>query len=102
MIEMLVTPQQVNGWRGHQWDRSIYTLANIQNYVRQHPGSNTFEIYAGINSGSIPTDLRARRTGMINTSSLLSVLKKRGKIRSEKPACGYKTKGHYSKYWAIE
>lgn len=99
---MLVTPEQINGWRSRQGDRSIYTLANVHNYVREHPGSNSFEIYVGINGGHIPTDLDARRSGMTNTMCLLSVLKKRGKIRSEKPACGYKTRGHYSMYWVIE
>lgn len=99
---MLVTPEQINSWHGHKWNKAIYTLANVHNYIREHPGSNTFEIYAGINGGNIPTDLEARKRGMMNTSSLLTVLKKRGKIRSEKPACGYKTRGHYSKYWVVE
>ena len=102
MIEMLVTPEQVNGWRGHNWNKAIYSLSNVLDYVREHPGSDTFQIYSGINQGSIPTDLAARKTGMICTSSLLTCLKKRGKIRSERPACGYKARGHYSKYWVIE
>jgi hypothetical protein len=95
--KVLISPEVISGWRGHTLSLSVYTMRNIIDFVKNHPGYTCPDIYLGINNGNIPTDIDERKKGKQRTASVLNKLVKKGTLRGERSESD-----SHIRYWVVK
>lgn len=93
---MLISPEQIYGWRGRNLTVSVYNMANIIDFINNHPGCTCRDIYLAIDEKT-STDSEARKKGRQRTATVLNKLVKKGTLHREKS----ESEPHI-RYWVVK